>query len=190
MELKDLPTFLLKPLPRSRVRGHVQSMALFNLRTDAGFQVELAICEHVTAIRRYSATTRAWEKWVDKSHDDHAAAKAWILDRLEHWTDAKRGYYSLVSTGMLLPLNETDVRHLRSDGMLPRAMLEYGSELYGAITAWRDKEIERATPPAPAAMPAPGSPPPAVTGASSGPASTASLDEVLGKLRSRTAEVS
>lgn len=185
MELKDLPTFLLKPLPRSRVKGHIQSMALFNLRTDGGFQVELAICENVTAIRRYSASTRAWEKWVDTTHDDHEAAKAKLLRDLSYWTDTKRKYYSLVSSGMLLPLNETDVRHLRADGMLPRAMLEYGSELYGAIAAWRDKEVERAEPPVPASMPTPAASMP-VAG---GPASSASLDDVLGKLRTRTAEV-
>ena len=185
MELKDLPTFLLKPLPRSRVNGHVQTMALFNLRTDAGFEVEMAICENVTAIRRKSSSTKTWEKWVDTAHDDHDKAKAELEKSVIAWV--RRGYYSLVSTGLLLPLNETDVRHLRNDGMLPRAMLEYGSELYGAIGAWRDKEIERLTPPTPAARPAPASTMPSVSG--SGPASSASLDDVLGKLRTRTAAV-
>lgn len=201
MELKDLPVFLLKPLPRSRVRGHVQTLAMINLRTDSGFEVEIAICENVCATRRRSATgAREWNKWSDTKYDDHAAARVAFVDETAKWINRK--YFSIVDSGLLLPLNETDVRHLRNDGMLPRAMLEYGSELFSAIAQWRQTEIEKLAPPVPASAPAAGTPPPpppvppvppvpprSGRRGSSLPTSTPDLDDVLGKLRSRASSV-
>jgi hypothetical protein len=182
VDIKSLPTYLLKPLPRSRVRGHVQTMAMFHFRTDA-FAVEFAVCENVFASRRYSKSEGGWQKWTDHKLEDHAAA---LVMAKENQTDlVKRKYWSLTDMGLLLPLNETDVRHLRKDGLCPRAMLEYGSELFKAIADWRHSEVEKletaigspSAPPAPATMPTAGAP--------VSPASGGSMTDVLENLRKR-----
>lgn len=190
MKVSELPEYLIKPMPRSRVKGHVQTLAQFHLRTNSGFHAEVAICENVVAFRT-SDLAGLWTKWNDEKFANHDAALVSLKEKVKGFVN--RGFYSNVSTGLLLPLNETDVRHLRADGLLPRAILEYGSELYDALDKFHQDQAKKyqervettrgsaAAPPAPAVKPAAAPVAPAAVGES--------MDDVLAKLKARTAAV-
>lgn len=139
ISVTDLPTYLIKPLPSSRVSKHHQTMAFVQLvKLDTEAIIEIAVCENVFAARTRSARAMEPSKWVDTVREDFASAMTSAAALEQSYRN--REYISLVSQPLLLPLNETDTRHLREEGLLPRQSLEYGHDLMSSIFEYfRDK---------------------------------------------------
>jgi hypothetical protein len=191
--VRELPTTLLKPYAKSRVNNHVQTIAFMQLVDSSAptAALDLGLCENVVTSRRRSLGGN-WTKFIDDAYGDHAAARAAFLRRVA--SEEASGYCCLTSTGIFLPMNNTDLKHFRANGMISRAALEYGSALFDNIARWYMASAARAGTRSPAAAPVassssspatPPPPPPAVLSVSAtgdfGEKLT-ELETVLGKI--------
>ena len=146
MMVSELPPYLLKPYQKSRMNSHVQTMAFIQLvkfGSNAGRTYEIGVVENVVTSRaRASEPGSPWTRWAEDKHDDTASA----LKVFENAVTAKerQDYRSIVDQGLLLPMNDTDLRHFRATGTPPRAALEYGSPRMDAIFAWWQAERAKA----------------------------------------------
>lgn len=159
MLASELPTHLLKPYAKSRVNQHVQTIAFVQLvkRGDMAQAVDLALCENVVTSRTRDGN-RSWTRHVDQKYDSHSKAVTQFLYRFAE--AQKKNFICLTSTGIFLPMNNTDLRHFRSSSSISRAALEYGTALFDEIARWYSDEQAKAGSSAPSS-PRPATPPPA-----------------------------
>lgn len=188
MLVSNLPPYLVPAPIRSRVTGHIQTMAFVQYRKGDRI-VELALCENFVGERTNNGS--AWTRWSDKVCDDHAAAIKWITDQSELYV--RRGFRSRTTSGLLLPLNETDVRNMRKWSTLSRAALDFGSKMLTDIETWAKTETAlvatvgpmSVAPLAPPALPTTTPIPPSGAGAATraGSSSGATAEELARRLK-------
>lgn len=156
MLVTELPTTLLKPYASSRVNNHVQTIAFIQLvdkKMPANSSaVELALCENVVTDRR-RAMNGVWSKFSDSTFTSHSSAREAYLQQVA--AAEKIGFGCLTSTGIFLPMNNTDLKHFRASSSISRFALEYGSALFDNIARWYVDEVSKmnsaSSGPAPAA---------------------------------------
>lgn len=159
MLVTELPSHLLKPYAKSRTENHVQTIAFIQLvnSTDTNKAIDIALCENVVSIRTRNAD-RKWSKHADASHADFNAAKRAFLIEIEK--AERRGFVCITTSGVFLPMNNTDLKHFRSSSQISRAALEYGTSLFDNITKWYIDERAKRTSAGSKPAAAPSTPPP------------------------------
>jgi hypothetical protein len=102
----------------------------------------MAVVEEVTTSRSRDAGSSGWSRWVERKHSDTEEALAHFESTIAR--KEKYGFRSLLDQGILLPMNDTDLRHFRHAKVPPRAALEYASQLYDGIYTWWTSERAKA----------------------------------------------